>query len=163
MLGESSMLSAAQVLYLSTIQAPAFFVSWTFGLASVYQGSASSPTTQLIGAAYPVGDIVIIGVLLLSMRRATPQLRGIMALLLGGLAATAVADSSFSYLTASGVYTATGNLTDAGWVIGYLMVALAPFYPAPFAASFRYSPPAFQNTPCSQPSCHPRQWRNAGP
>jgi len=109
------------------------FVSWTFGLASVYQGSASSPTTQLIGAAYPVGDIVIIGVLLLSMRRATPQLRGIMALLLGGLAATAVADSSFSYLTASGVYTATGNLTDAGWVIGYLMVALAPFWPAPFA------------------------------
>ena len=108
------------------------YVSWTFGLANVYQGSASSVGAQLIGAAYPVGDIVIIAALLLAMRRATKQQRGVMALLLGGLAAAAVADSSFSYLTASGVYTASGNVTDAGWVIGYLMIALAPFWPAPF-------------------------------
>ncbi|HEY6875144.1 MAG TPA: ATP-binding protein [Candidatus Dormibacteraeota bacterium] len=109
------------------------YVSWTFGLGSVYQGSASSVSAQLIGAAYPVGDIVIMAALLLAMRRASKQQRGIMALLLGGLAAAAVADSSFSYLTASGVYTKTGNITDAGWVIGYLMIALAPFWPAPFA------------------------------
>ena len=108
------------------------FISWTFGLASVYEGSASDPLAKLLGAAYPVGDIIIIAALLLAMRRATPSQRGTMGLLLGGLAAAAVADSSFSYLQASGVYTTQGNVTDAGWVAGYLMIALAPFWPAPF-------------------------------
>ena len=109
------------------------FVSWTFGLASVYEGSSSEPLARLIGAAYPIGDVIIIAALLLAMRRATPSQRGTMALLLGGLAFAAFADSSFSYLTASGVYTATGNVSDAGWVAGYLMIALAPFWPAPFS------------------------------
>ena len=108
------------------------FVSWGFGLASVYQQNNQTLLTQLIGAAYPIGDVIIIAALLLAMRRATPQQRGTMALLLAGLAAAAVADSSFAYLTASGVYTATGNVTDAGWVIGYSLIALAPFWPAPF-------------------------------
>src|SRR5207237_8465026 len=109
------------------------FIIWAVGLASVYQQNNQSVLTQLLGAAYPVGDVIIIAALLLAMRRATPQQRGTMALLLAGLAAAAVADSSFAYLTASGVYTATGNVTDAGWVIGYFLIALAPLWPAPFA------------------------------
>jgi PAS domain S-box-containing protein len=118
------------------------FVSWAFGLANVYTSNNSSLATQLIGAAYPVGDIIIIAALLLAMRRATPEQRGTMALLLGGLAAAAVADSSFAYLTASGVYTAAGNVTDAGWVIGYFMIALAPFWPAPFVGKVSKEGPA---------------------
>jgi len=107
------------------------FISWAFGLANVYQQNTQSLLAQMIAAAYPIGDVIIIAALLLAMRRATPQQRGTMALLLAGLAAAAVADSSFAYLTASGVYTATGNVTDAGWVIGYFLLALAPFWPAP--------------------------------
>jgi PAS domain S-box-containing protein len=107
------------------------FISWAFGLANVYQQNNQSLLAQMIGAAYPIGDVIIIAALLLAMRRATPQQRGSMALLLVGLAAAAVADSSFAYLNAAGVYTATGNVTDAGWVIGYFLIALAPFWPAP--------------------------------
>jgi PAS domain S-box-containing protein len=107
------------------------FISWAFGLANVYQQNTQSLLAQMIGAAYPIGDVIIIAALLLAMRRATPQQRGTMALLLAGLAAAAVADSSFAYLNAAGVYTATGNVTDAGWVIGYFLIALAPFWPAP--------------------------------
>jgi PAS domain S-box-containing protein len=107
------------------------FISWAFGLANVYQQNNQSLLAQVIGAAYPIGDVIIIAALLLAMRRATPQQRGTMALLLAGLAAAAVADSSFAYLNAAGVYTATGNVTDAGWVIGYFLIALAPFWPAP--------------------------------
>jgi PAS domain S-box-containing protein len=106
------------------------FISWAFGLANVYQQNNQSLLAQMIGAAYPIGDVIIIAALLLAMRRATPQQRGTMALLLAGLAAAAVADSSFAYLNAAGVYTATGNVTDAGWVIGYFLIALAPFWPA---------------------------------
>ncbi|HEV2218252.1 MAG TPA: ATP-binding protein [Candidatus Dormibacteraeota bacterium] len=118
------------------------FISWAFGLASVYQQNNQTLLTQVIGAAYPVGDVIIIAALLLAMRRATPQQRGTMALLLAGLAAAAVADSSFAYLTASGVYTATGNVTDAGWVIGYFCIALAPFWPAHFAERVAKEGPA---------------------
>src|SRR5258706_2105398 len=107
------------------------FISWAFGLANVYQQNTQSLLAQVIVAAYPIGDVIIIAALLLAIRRATPQQRGPMALLLAGLAAAAVADSSFAYLNAAGVYTATGNVTDAGWVIGYFLLALAPFWPAP--------------------------------
>ncbi|HET7466696.1 MAG TPA: ATP-binding protein [Candidatus Dormibacteraeota bacterium] len=118
------------------------FVSWAFGLGNVYASNSGSVLAQVLGAAYPVGDIIIIGALLLAMRRATAQQRGTMALLLAGLAAAAVADSSFAYLTASGVYTSTGNVSDAGWVIGYLLIALAPFWPAPFAEKVAKEGPA---------------------
>jgi two-component system sensor histidine kinase/response regulator len=111
------------------------FVSWALGLGKVYETSSDQPLAQLIGAAYPVGDIVIIGVLLLVMRRASPQQRGSMFLLLGGLAANSVADSAFAFLNAAGTYGAIGSVLDAGWVVGYLLVALAPLWPAPFAGA----------------------------
>src|SRR5207302_887421 len=60
------------------------FISWALGLAQVYESSADDPFTKLIGAAYPVSDIVIIAVLLLVLRRAGAQQRGLMLLLIGG-------------------------------------------------------------------------------
>jgi signal transduction histidine kinase len=106
------------------------FVAWALGLGMVYDTSAASPPARLIGLAYPLGDIVTITVLVLALRRARRTELGSMFLLLGGLAAAATADSAFAYLTASGAYQAIGSLLDAGWVIGYLMIALAPIWPA---------------------------------
>jgi two-component system, sensor histidine kinase and response regulator len=117
------------------------FVSWAFGLGKVYETSSDQPLAQLLGAAYPASDIVIIGVLLLVMRRASPQQRGSMFLLLGGLAANSVADSAFAFLNAAGTYGAIGSVLDAGWVVGYLLVALAPLWPAPFAGAVREEGP----------------------
>src|SRR5207248_4371529 len=111
------------------------FVSWALGLGKVYATSSDQPLAQLLGAAYPASDIVIIAVLLLVIRRANPQQRGSMFLLLGGLAANSVADSAFAFLNAAGTYGAIGSVLDAGWVVGYLMVALAPLWPAPFAGA----------------------------
>ncbi|MGH7762425.1 MAG: ATP-binding protein [Candidatus Dormibacteraceae bacterium] len=106
------------------------FVAWALGLGRVYGMSTASPPVRLIGLAYPVGDIVTITVLVLALRRARRAELGSLFLLLGGLAAAALADSAFAYLTASGTYQAIGSLLDAGWVIGYLMIALAPIWPA---------------------------------
>jgi PAS domain S-box-containing protein len=106
------------------------FVAWAFGLGNVYQASAASPAAQFIGLAYPVGDIITATVLVLALRRARRAEIGRMALLLGGLAFNALADSAFAYLTANGTYGALGSVLDAGWVIGYLMIALAPLWPA---------------------------------
>jgi PAS domain S-box-containing protein len=105
------------------------FVAWAIGLGNVYDLSSASPLARLIGLAYPVGDIITITVLVLALRRARRTELGRMLLLLGGLAAAAFADSSFAYLTTSGSYGAVGRLVDSGWVIGYLMIALAPTWP----------------------------------
>lgn len=105
------------------------FVAWALGLGKVYDMSTASPPARLIGLAYPVGDIITITVLVLALRRARRAELGSMFLLLGGLASAAAADSAFAYLTASGAYFAIGSLLDAGWVIGYLMIALAPIWP----------------------------------
>jgi hypothetical protein len=86
---------------------------------------------QLIGLAYPLADIITITVLLMAVRRATRSELGRMMLLLGGLASIALADSAFAYLTANDQYGAIGSVLDAGWVAGYLLIALAPLWPSP--------------------------------
>src|SRR5207245_4435205 len=46
------------------------FVAWSFGLGKVYESSPATPAAQLLGLAYPVGDIVTATVLVLALRRA---------------------------------------------------------------------------------------------
>jgi two-component system sensor histidine kinase/response regulator len=105
------------------------FVAWALGLSKVYDTSPATPAAKLIGLAYPVGDIITITVLVLALRRARSTEVGRLLLLLGGLAATALSNSAFAYLTATGMYAAIGSVLDAGWVVGYLMIALAPLWP----------------------------------
>ncbi|HKB17510.1 MAG TPA: PAS domain-containing sensor histidine kinase, partial [Candidatus Dormibacteraeota bacterium] len=106
------------------------FVAWAFGLGKVYESSPATPAAQFIGLAYPIGDIITATVLVVALRRARRAEIGRMALLLGGLAFNALADSAFAYLTANGTYGALGSVLDTGWVAGYLLIALAPLWPA---------------------------------
>ena len=105
------------------------FVAWTLGLSVVY-ATAAAPLEKLTNMAYPIGDILIGTLLVLSIRRAADEAHGRLLLLLGGLAANTLADSAFSYLNANGTYGAIGSVLDAGWVAGYLMIALAALWPS---------------------------------
>ncbi|HYM96257.1 MAG TPA: PAS domain-containing sensor histidine kinase, partial [Candidatus Sulfotelmatobacter sp.] len=113
------------------------FVAWAAGLGQVYANSPASPAAQFIGLAYPIGDIVTITVLVLALRRARRTELGRMFLLLGGIACAALADSTFAYLTANGSFGEIGSMLDAGWVVGYLMIALAPLWPTTDDATVR--------------------------
>lgn len=106
------------------------FIAWAFGLGKVYETSPASPAAQAIGLAYPIGDIITGTVLLVALRRARKGDIGRLGLLLAGLGFTALADSAFAYLTANGTYGALGSVLDTGWVAGYLLIALAPLWPA---------------------------------
>lgn len=105
------------------------FVAWGLGLGQVLFSPGATLETRLIGLAYPVGDILIGTVLILAIRRATDETQGRLLLLLGGLAANALSDSAFALLTADGTY-ASGSVLDAGWLVGYLMIALAAIWPS---------------------------------
>lgn len=115
------------------------FIAWEQGLRQVYATSGDTQAAKLIGLAYPIGDIVIGTALVLAMQRARRMEIGRMVLLLGGFACNAVADSTFTFLTANGTYGAVGSVLDTGWVAGFLMIALAPLWPA---AKQHEEPPA---------------------
>jgi PAS domain S-box-containing protein len=105
------------------------FIAWQFGLEKVYAMSPASPAAQAIGLAYPIGDIITATVLVVALQRARRGEIGRLLLLLGGLAFTALANSAFAYLTANGTYGALGSVLDSGWVVGFLLIALAPLWP----------------------------------
>ncbi|HEV3405558.1 MAG TPA: PAS domain-containing sensor histidine kinase [Candidatus Dormibacteraeota bacterium] len=106
------------------------FIAWEVGLAKVYETSPATPVAQAIGLAYPIGDIITATVLVVALQRARKGEVGRLMLLLGGLAFTALSDSAFAYLTANGTYSAIGSVLDSGWVMGFLLIALAPLWPA---------------------------------
>jgi PAS domain S-box-containing protein len=118
------------VLAGSIVALSLLFVAWAAGLGEVFAQSPQTLDAQVISLAYPVGDIVIMTVLVVALRRARRQEVPRMLILLGGLGLIAIGDSAFAYLTASGAYGASGSVLDAGWFVGYLLVALAPIWPA---------------------------------
>ena len=105
------------------------FIAWQVGIGRVYDTSSQTLIGKVIGLAYPVGDIITATVLIVALQRARRGDIGRLGLLLGGLAFTALADSAFAYLTANGTYGALGSVLDSGWVIGFLLIALAPLWP----------------------------------
>jgi diguanylate cyclase len=106
------------------------FVCWELVLGPVYAAATAGSVSQLIGLAYPFGDVLTATVVIIVATRASGPERVRFLLLLGGLLAIAVADSAFAYLTAAGVYTERGSILDAAWVAGFLLIALAALWPA---------------------------------
>lgn len=102
------------------------YVGWELGLGQIITDAGQGLESRLIAVAYPAGDILVGTVLILAIRRATDETHGRFLLLLGGLAANALADSAFVYANIdSYVY-----LFDSGWVLGYLMIALSAMWPS---------------------------------
>jgi diguanylate cyclase (GGDEF)-like protein/PAS domain S-box-containing protein len=99
-------------------------ISWSTVLGAVYRTGSGGLLADLLGLAYPVGDVVIGTMVIILAARATRATRLPLYLLAGGLAANLLADSGFAYLTATSQYGA-GSVIDAGWVAGYLLIAIA--------------------------------------
>ena len=93
-------------------------ISWSTVLGAVYRSSSGDLLSQLIGLAYPAGDVVIATMLCILAARAPRSARLPLYLLAGGLLANLLADSGFAYLTTTGQYGA-GSVVDVGWAAGY--------------------------------------------
>lgn len=102
-------------------------VSWLAILETIYRHASGSPVAQAISLAYPVGDVVILTMLLILLAgRVRARNRFRLWLLAGGLLANLLADSGFAYLTTVNAY-GPAQPIDTGWVAGYLLIALAGF------------------------------------
>jgi hypothetical protein len=124
---------ARSILDGSIIALSLLFVCWAFVLGPLYASSHSGPVEQLLGLAYPVGDVLTASVVIIIASRAAGPERFRFLLLLGGFLAIAVADSAFAYLTGAGIYTERGSVFDAAWVAGFALIALAALWPAAYS------------------------------
>ena len=102
-------------------------VAWLVVIAPAIRG-VTDPGSALVTAAYPILDVAIIGIvvrqLLAGLDRNPSSL-----LLAAGLAAFTLADLAFANASLDGSYS-TGDVIDAGWLVGYVGIAAAALHPA---------------------------------
>ncbi|MGA8016697.1 MAG: ATP-binding protein [Candidatus Dormiibacterota bacterium] len=99
------------------------FVSWATVLGPIYTSSPTGLFQQLVSMAYPIGDVLMVTVLILVVSRLPGTARLPFFFLGMGLLLNTVADSTFAYLTTVQNYD-TSNPVNVGWTLGYLLIAL---------------------------------------
>jgi hypothetical protein len=122
-----------------------FFLCWTLIVGSLWRSADLSTLGDIVAMAYPLGDVVVVFLVVLVIRGMTSGERLDLWCLLAGLLAITLSDAVYGYLTEVKGYE-TGNLIDAGWFAGYLAIALGAFCFRPEAASAR-APESAQLTP----------------
>lgn len=108
------------------IAAAFFFLSWTFLLEPLRRMSDLGSLGGAVTLAYPVGDVVILVLVVLLIRGTTTGSRLDLWCLLAGLLAITLSDSMYGYLAQVKDY-ASGNVVDVGWFAGYLGLALGAY------------------------------------
>jgi diguanylate cyclase len=111
----------------SIVALSVLFASWATVLGPLFRAHHAGRWTAVVSLAYPVGDIVMLSLVVILLSRAGRRFDASLGLILGGVALFAVADSTFVYLAGIGTYSAA-NPTDTGWFAGYLLVALAAWF-----------------------------------
>jgi diguanylate cyclase (GGDEF)-like protein len=111
------------------IAASLLFVSWATVLGPLWHAKAEGLLAQTISLAYPVGDVVIATIVFIVVGHVSRNHRPALIVVGVALCAMAVADSAFAYLTNQNSFD-IGNGLNSGWVIGYLLIALAALHPA---------------------------------
>ena len=106
------------------IAAALLFLSWGTVLGPVFEMSSGSVGETVIGLAYPTGDLVMGAIVLFLLSRSRRELRLPLLLVGGGILANTVSDSAFTYLQLQDKYSAIANVVDAGWVLGFFLIAL---------------------------------------
>jgi diguanylate cyclase len=106
------------------VSASLFLISWVTALGEVYAAGADSMFAQVVSLAYPVSDLVLLTVAVVVLTYARTGDRTGLGYIAAGLIGLCVADSGFGYLIAIDHYGEV-NLIDAGWVGGFLIIALA--------------------------------------
>lgn len=122
------------VMDAAVIAGSVLVVSWYMVLGQAFEAEGD-PLARLAGMAYPVVDVVITSLVLVLAMRRQPGERWPWLFLGGGLLVLAVTDSIYVRMTFDGVTGTTGSPLALGWIIAFLLIALAPM--APYEESAR--------------------------
>jgi two-component system, cell cycle response regulator len=102
----------------------------------IVESTGGDPLTVWTNLAYPVADLGLIGVVVLVLAMTGWHLDRAWSCILLGCVVFGVADTSYLYQTAAGTYV-EGTITDAGWLAGIAMVAVAAWQPRRAVAAMR--------------------------
>jgi hypothetical protein len=107
------------------IAASIVFAAWVLFLRPIVAfAGGEGGLGGFLSLVYPVGDLVLLSLLVLVASRVPPAVRRTLAWLGLALLAITVADVGFWYLVANDRY-ATGQWTDVGWALGFLLIGYA--------------------------------------
>jgi diguanylate cyclase (GGDEF)-like protein len=109
------------------VSASLVVISWVSALGEVYRAGADTWFAASVALAYPGTDIVLLTVAVIAIAFSRTEHRSGLVTVVVGIVFLTVGDSGFAYLTAKGTYGEV-NLIDAGWVAGFLALALAAIW-----------------------------------
>jgi diguanylate cyclase len=106
----------------------ALALSWHFLMGSEAHGTGMSAFAKLVTIAYPTMDIVLLFVVLQALMFGTAR-QPVHKLLATSLLSMLIADFIYDVLSQHNSYS-TGNPVDAGWLIAYVLLAVAAWHPS---------------------------------
>jgi signal transduction histidine kinase len=99
-------------------------------LGPAYRVAGADLLPRAVGLAFPVGDLVLLTIAFSVLARTRGRAIVQPALIAVAIVSMGVADSAFAYLAGKGAY-ATGAWLDLGWLVGWLLLAVAALRPSP--------------------------------
>jgi diguanylate cyclase (GGDEF)-like protein len=107
-----------------------FLLTWSTALGAIVHTGAPTPAAFAVAVGYPVTDLVMVVIVLLSAVFRRPRSPVTLLLLGAGLVALSVSDSLFLYLVAAGAEDMP-PINDIGFVAGPVLLGLAALVPEP--------------------------------
>jgi diguanylate cyclase (GGDEF)-like protein/PAS domain S-box-containing protein len=111
-------------------------IAWIFVVEPLIKAGGDSALALYISLSYPLGDVVIITIVvyMLALQRQRGANFSHLMLVGAGIAAFAISDIGYAYLNLIGVY-ASGGPTDIGWFVGFSLILLAARKPVPVTSA----------------------------
>lgn len=113
------------LLDLAIIMITAWMAIWFFIISPTAAQYENGRLDQILAAAYPVGDLVLLGgIFTLLFRGAEGSVRSMLILYLAGLLLNVAGDLAYAYASLNGTYV-SGGWMDLSWILAYWFFALA--------------------------------------
>jgi class 3 adenylate cyclase len=113
------------LLDLAIIMVTTWMAVWFFIISPTAAQYENGRLDQFLAAAYPVGDLVLLGgIFTLLVRSNEPTVRSMLILYLTGLLLNVAGDLAYAYTSLQGTYV-SGGWMDISWVVAYWFFALA--------------------------------------
>ena len=113
------------LLDLAIIMITAWMAIWFFIISPTAAQYENGRLDQILAAAYPVGDLVILGgIFTLLFRSNENTVRSMLILYLTGLLLNVAGDLAYTYTSLQGTYV-SGGWMDISWILAYWFFALA--------------------------------------
>ncbi|MEU8236477.1 bifunctional diguanylate cyclase/phosphodiesterase [Actinoplanes sp. NPDC048967] len=105
-------------------------IAWFVVIEPLIKAGGDSVLALYLSLAYPLGDIVMVTIVvyMLALQRRRGRDFAHLALVAAGIVAFAASDIGYAYLNLTGAY-ASGSGTDIGWFAGFSLILLAATKP----------------------------------